>query len=118
MAMRSVIVAMLGVAIAGGSAIGARHYLAATPAMSAGEPGTATELVQVIVASRDIPFGMEIQPQMLKVIAWPKEALPPAPSPMPRRCCPRRAHSRAAPRGPSPRARSCWPRRSRASARR
>ncbi|MCE6960725.1 Flp pilus assembly protein CpaB [Cereibacter sphaeroides] len=77
MAMRSVLVAMLGVAIAGGSAIGARHYLAATPAMSAGEPGTATELVQVIVASRDIPFGMEIQPQMLKVLAWPKEALPP-----------------------------------------
>ncbi|WP_096787453.1 Flp pilus assembly protein CpaB [Rhodobacter sp. CZR27] len=78
MAMRSVLVAMLGVAIAGGSAIGARHYLVATPAMSAGEPGTSLDMVQVIVANRDIPFGMEIQPSMLKVIAWPKEALPPA----------------------------------------
>ncbi|MCE6951400.1 Flp pilus assembly protein CpaB [Cereibacter sphaeroides] len=78
MAMRSVLVAMLGVAIAGGSAIGARHYLIATPALSSPEAGPVAEMVQVIVAARDIPFGTEIQPSMLKVIAWPKQALPPS----------------------------------------
>ena len=77
MAMRSVLVAMLGVAIAGGSAIGARQYLLATPAMSSNQPGEVTEMVQVVVATRDIPFGTAIQPQMLKAIAWPKAALPP-----------------------------------------
>jgi len=72
---RSVLVALLGVAVAGGSAFGAREYLDQSRAVAATDPASA--LVSVIVAGRDIPFGQPIQPQMLQVISWPRAALPP-----------------------------------------
>lgn len=75
MGIRSVLVAMLGVAVAGGSAYGAREYLDQSRATAATDPAAA--LVSVIVAGRDIPFGQPIQPQMLQVLSWPRAALPP-----------------------------------------
>lgn len=75
MGIRSVLVALLGVAVAGGSAWGAREYLDQSRATAATDPGAA--LVSVIVAGRDIPFGQPIQPQMLQVMSWPRAALPP-----------------------------------------
>ncbi len=77
MGIRSIFVAILGVAVAGGSAYAAREYLntAQTAAKAAADPAAA--LVQVVVAGRDIPFGQTIQPQMLQVISWPRTALPP-----------------------------------------
>lgn len=74
MALRSIFVAILGVAVAGGSAYAAREYILGA---SAAAVDPASSLVQVVVAGRDIPFGQAIQPQMLSVIAWPKTALPP-----------------------------------------
>lgn len=75
MGIRSVLVAMLGVAVAGGSAYGAREYLDQSRAVAATDPAAA--LVTVVVAGRDIPFGQPIQPQMLQVLSWPRAALPP-----------------------------------------
>lgn len=76
MGLRSVLVAILGVAVAGGSAYGAREYLDQSRATAAA-PDPAAALATVIVAARDIPFGQPIEPQMLQVLSWPREALPP-----------------------------------------
>jgi len=75
MGIRSVLVAVLGVAVAGGSAFGAREYLNDAKATAAANPEA--PLVTVVVAGRDIPFGQAIQPQMLQIISWPREAVPP-----------------------------------------
>ena len=75
MGVRSILVAFLGIAVAGGSAFAAREYLNNARAEAASDPAAA--LVTVVIAGRDIPFGQTIQPQMLSTIAWPREALPP-----------------------------------------
>jgi pilus assembly protein CpaB len=75
MGARSILVAVLGVAVAGGSAFAAREYLDTERTLAAADPNAA--LVSVIVAGRDIAFGQPIQPQALQVISWPREALPP-----------------------------------------
>lgn len=75
MGIRSVLVTILGVAVAGASAYGAREYLnnASVSAAANSQSG----LVTVVVAGRDIPYGQPIQVQMLQVISWPQEAVPP-----------------------------------------
>lgn len=75
MGARSILIAILGVAVAGGSAFAAREYLDRSQANAAVDPSA--PLVPVIVAGRDIPFGQPIQPQMLQILSWPREALPP-----------------------------------------
>lgn len=75
MGIRSVFVAVLGVAVAGASAYGAREYLNNSIASAAADPTAG--LVTVIVAGRDIPYGQPIQAQMLQIISWPREAVPP-----------------------------------------
>lgn len=75
MGVRSILVAVLGVAVAGGSAYAAREYLNAPRASATVDP--ASSLVTVVIAARDIPFGQTIQPQMLATMPWPREALPP-----------------------------------------
>ena len=80
MNLRSVFVAMLGVAVAGASAYGAREYLAQQTAIAAANAAAkdpASELVTVVVASQDIGYGQQLQPQMLRYQLWPREALPP-----------------------------------------
>lgn len=74
MALRSIFVAMLGVAVAGGSAYVARDYLAAQSAAAKPDPGA--ELIQVLVAAQDIPFGEPIERQMLRFQPWPRGAVP------------------------------------------
>ncbi|MDH5529834.1 MAG: Flp pilus assembly protein CpaB [Paracoccaceae bacterium] len=75
MGIRSIFVAILGVAVAGGSAYSAREYLSTSRAVASVD--SQSELVTVIVAGRDIPFGQVIQPQMLQVMSWPRAAMPP-----------------------------------------
>ncbi|MCV2865637.1 Flp pilus assembly protein CpaB [Defluviimonas sp. WL0075] len=74
MAMKSVLVALLGIAVAGGSAFGAREYLKQTAATASTDPTNG--LVTAIVAGREIKFGQAIEPQMLQIVSWPREALP------------------------------------------
>ncbi|MCB2134332.1 MAG: Flp pilus assembly protein CpaB [Rhodobacteraceae bacterium] len=75
MGIRSIFVAILGVAVAGGSAYSAREYLSTNRAVASTD--SQSELVTVVVAGRDIPFGQAIQPQMLQVMSWPRAAMPP-----------------------------------------
>ncbi|MCB2114791.1 MAG: Flp pilus assembly protein CpaB [Rhodobacteraceae bacterium] len=75
MGARSILVALLGVSVAAGSAFGAREFLDRSRADASVDPASA--FVDVIVASRDIPFGQPIQPQMLQVLSWPRVSLPP-----------------------------------------
>ena len=75
MGVRSVFVALMGVAVAGGSVYAAKVYIdqSAVSASSTADAG----LVNVVVAARDIPYGQAIQPQMLQIMSWPVAALPP-----------------------------------------
>lgn len=75
MGARSILVAILGIAVAGGSAFAAREFLDASRTATKTDPNAA--MVSVVVAGRDIEFGQPIQPQLLQVIAWPREAVPP-----------------------------------------
>ncbi|MCO5126091.1 MAG: Flp pilus assembly protein CpaB [Rhodobacteraceae bacterium] len=74
MAVKSILVALLGIAVAGGSAYGAREYLRQTAATASVDPTNG--LVTAIVAGREIKFGQVIEPQMLQIVSWPREALP------------------------------------------
>ncbi|MEO8245138.1 MAG: Flp pilus assembly protein CpaB [bacterium] len=78
MDFRSIFVAMLGVAVAGASAYGAREYMnnqtAAATAAAAVDP--ASELVTIVVASQDIGYGQPIESQNLRYELWPRKALP------------------------------------------
>lgn len=74
MAFRSVLVALLGVAVAGASAFATREYMAVQTANASTDP--AAELASVVVAATDIAYGQPIEPQSLSVIPWPKDALP------------------------------------------
>lgn len=75
MRLRSVFIALIGVSLAGGSAYAAREYVDRGRPVAETEPNDA--LVQLVVANTDITFGQAIHPQMLKTIAWPREAVPP-----------------------------------------
>lgn len=75
MGIRSIMVAMLGIAVAGGSAYMARDYIQTSTATASTEKQPA--LVSVVVAARDIQFGQQIEPDMLTTIGWPRAALPP-----------------------------------------
>ena len=73
MRIASMFTFIAGLAVAGGSAYLARDFF---EAKYAGSGDSEQQLVQVIVAAQDIPFGQTIESQKLTTIAWPKEALP------------------------------------------
>lgn len=75
MGLRSIFVAVAGIALAGASAYATREYL--TPGAASAVSEARTELATVVVASADIPFGQPILPQALTTIAWPRAAMPP-----------------------------------------
>lgn len=74
MRTRSIIVAMLGIIVAGGSVFAAREFLSVNTAVALND--TRPNLVEVIVAGRDIPFGKVIEAHMLTTISWPRSAVP------------------------------------------
>ena len=75
MGIRSLLVALAGVAIASGSAYATREYL--MPAAATAAPETKPQLASVIIARADIGYGQSILPQSVTTIPWPREALPP-----------------------------------------
>ncbi len=74
MGIRSILVALLGVAVAGGSAFATREYMHIQTANAAVDPQST--LVTVVVAGTDIPYGQPILQQSLQIIPWPRDALP------------------------------------------
>ena len=72
MRLSSIFLALVGLAVAGGSAQLAREMLMAPQADAAAKPA----VVQAIVAAAEIKRGDPIEPHMLMTQTWPAEALP------------------------------------------
>lgn len=78
MQIRSALVIVAGLVLAGGSAFVARDMMAApVPGQAAASVAPAgPEMASVIVVSRDIGFGEMIAAEDLALMAWPKDAVP------------------------------------------
>ncbi|MEX0282471.1 MAG: Flp pilus assembly protein CpaB [Arenibacterium sp.] len=74
MRLGSVLVTLVGLGLAGGSAYLAKEILETRSAKAAVASDEA--LVKVIVAGRDIAFGQPIEAHLLTTIAWPRDAVP------------------------------------------
>lgn len=72
MRITSIIIALTGIAVAGGSAFAARDYLEAQKDLASEE----APVVQVVAAARDIAFGQPIEAHMLTSISWPRGSVP------------------------------------------
>ncbi|NNE80229.1 MAG: Flp pilus assembly protein CpaB [Silicimonas sp.] len=75
MRLQSLMVTMVGMALAGASVYASRELLQVQPAtasIDANEP----KLVSVVVAGQDIPFGTTIEAHKLTTIQWPTDAVP------------------------------------------
>ena len=78
--MKSLLISVLGLGVAGGSVFVANQYVtdqAATQARAVTASSNEVEMVQVIVAAEDIPFGGKIERLKLTSQRWPAEAVPP-----------------------------------------
>lgn len=76
MRVRSLMITMVGMAVAGASIYASREFLQVEPATASVDPA-APALVSVVVAGQDIPFGTTIEAHKLTTIQWPAEAVPP-----------------------------------------
>lgn len=76
MRIRSLVVTMAGMALAGASLYASQEFLQVQPATASIDP-QAPALVSVVVAAQDIPFGSTIEGHKLTTIQWPAEAVPP-----------------------------------------
>lgn len=74
MRMRSLVLTMVGMAIAGASVFASKELLQVQPATASIE--TNPGVVSVVVAGQDIPFGTTIEGHKLTTISWPAEAVP------------------------------------------
>lgn len=76
MRLRSLLVIMLGMALAGMSIYASRELLQVQPATASVDPAQ-PRLVSVVVAGQDIAFGVPIEARNLTTIQWPIDAVPP-----------------------------------------
>lgn len=76
MRLKSLLVIMLGMALAGMSVYASRELLQVQPATASVDPQQ-PRLVSVVVAGQDIPFGTPIEARKLTTIQWPIDAVPP-----------------------------------------
>ena len=76
MRIRSLLVTMVGMAVAAASVYASRELVQPQPATAAVDPA-APALVSVVVAGQEIPFGTPIEAHKLTTIQWPADAVPP-----------------------------------------
>jgi len=76
MGIRSAFITLVGVAVAGGSVFLARDLLDADATLGQAE-ASRMDMVDVIVARVELPFGSVIERQMLTTQKWPAEFAPP-----------------------------------------
>lgn len=76
MRVRSLMITMVGMAVAGASIYASREFLQVDPATASVDPASPA-LVSVVVAGQDIPFGTPIEAHKLTTIQWPADAVPP-----------------------------------------
>lgn len=74
MGLRSILVALVGVTVAGASAFATREFLTVQTAQA--ERGAGADLVTMVFAGTDIPYGQIITAQSLKMMPWPRAAVP------------------------------------------
>lgn len=74
MKLSSVLITLLGLAVAGGSAQIAREMMTAPRAEA--NVNAAVEMVSVITARTEIRFGQAIEAEFLTTQSWPREAVP------------------------------------------
>ena len=74
MRIGSLLVTLVGVAIAGSSVFLAKEYMMDTS--GAAVASGSAKMVQVIVVRTDIEFGQAIEPHLLSTQSWPVESLP------------------------------------------
>lgn len=74
MRIKSFFVTLLGVALAGGSVMIAKDFL--TQQQGAAEASVQPQVVNVVVARRDIDFGQPVSAQSLRLQPWPRDAVP------------------------------------------
>ncbi|QJF51797.1 Flp pilus assembly protein CpaB [Roseobacter ponti] len=74
MRLGSVVMALAGLSIAGGSVYAVRHVMNES-SVQAQEANSS--IVRVLAASQEIPFGHAIENHMLMTIEWPAESVPP-----------------------------------------
>ncbi|AXI53378.1 hypothetical protein SuNHUV7_09000 (plasmid) [Pseudoseohaeicola sp. NH-UV-7] len=76
MRLSAILTALTGLAVAGGSVYVARDYIQLQLDNAATEVGAESDTVSVVVSTRDISFGEEIEPGALTTIEWPRGAVP------------------------------------------
>ena len=74
MRLSAIFLSVAGLAVAGGSAYLARDYFEARYAQA--QVPTGIEMIDVLVASREIPFGQPIEAHLLTTVSWPAGAAP------------------------------------------
>jgi pilus assembly protein CpaB len=74
MKLTSLLMAAIGMSFAGGSAFVAYDFMENRTSRVAAEQSP--ELVEIMIAAEDIPFGAIIEAHMLRSRPWPSEALP------------------------------------------
>jgi pilus assembly protein CpaB len=74
MKLTSLLMAAIGMSFAGGSAFVAYDFMETRTSRVVAEQRP--ELVEIMIAAQDIPFGDTIEPHMITARLWPSEALP------------------------------------------
>ena len=74
MRIKSLIVTLVGVTIAGGSVFMAKEYL--RDSNGAAIAAAPSDMVEVLVARTDIAFGQAIEAHLITTQSWPRDAVP------------------------------------------
>lgn len=75
MRVKSLFMALLGMAVAGGSVYAARQYISLESEALRAE--SESQIVRVLAAAREIPYSVAIESHMVTSIPWPRDAVPP-----------------------------------------
>lgn len=73
MRLGSMLMTLVGLGIAGGAVFVAQDQIT-----KSSEAAAAAEIVRVVAAAEEIPFGAQIEAHMLTTINWPRDAVPPS----------------------------------------
>ena len=74
MRIKSMMMALLGFAVAGGSVMAANAFVSRSQEQASER--VEVNLAEVVVVARDIPFGQPIEAAMVTTQSWPRNALP------------------------------------------
>ncbi|MEZ5826063.1 MAG: Flp pilus assembly protein CpaB [Geminicoccaceae bacterium] len=74
MRSKGLLVLLLGLGLAGGSVL-VTHQMLSQSSQTPGEVEAKTTS-QIVIARGDIPFGTNIEPQMVTAVRWPEEHIP------------------------------------------